>query len=151
MGESIFHFLRWFSVEVSTLTNKWLFVTRSQTKIQKTRPEDTIFAKIVRKEVPAKIVFEDPQAMCFQDINPVAPSHYLIIPKKPIAGIGEATDEDAPILGHLLLVAQQVAKQLGLHETGYRLVINYGRHGQQSIRWLHIHLIGGRQLHWPPG
>jgi histidine triad (HIT) family protein len=112
-------------------------------------PEDSIFSKIVAKTVPADIVYEDERALAFKDKAPVAPTHILIIPKKPIKGIGALVEEDEAIVGHCLVVARKVAEKQGLGE-GYRLVVNEGKHGQQTVPWLHVHLIGGKQLHWPP-
>jgi histidine triad (HIT) family protein len=114
-------------------------------------PQDTIFAKIVAKQIPATIIFEDEKVLCFQDINPAAPHHYLIIPKKPIAGIDQLERVDAELVGHCLVTAKKVAADLGFAETGYRIVTNIGRDGQQSVRWLHFHLMGGRRMTWPPG
>jgi len=112
---------------------------------------DNIFAKIIRKEIPAKIVFEDDHALAFRDTGPKAPVHILIVPKKDIARVSEAKAEDEPVLGHLLTVAAQVARQEGIDDTGYRLVINKGRDAGESVPHLHVHLLGGRPLQWPPG
>lgn len=112
---------------------------------------DNIFAKIVRKEVPATIVYEDDRALAFRDIGPKAPVHILIVPKKDIARVSEAKAEDEPVLGHLLTVAAQIARQEGIDDTGYRLVINKGRDAGESVPHLHVHLLGGRALAWPPG
>lgn len=110
----------------------------------------TIFKRIIDKEIPAKIVFEDELCLAFHDAAPQAPTHVLIIPKKEICNLAAASAEDETLLGHLLLVAKQVANQLGL-ANGYRTVINCGRDGGQSVDHLHVHLLGGRSLHWPPG
>ncbi len=110
----------------------------------------TIFQRIIDKEIPAKIVHEDDQCLAFHDVAPQAPVHVLVIPKKEITNLSAATVEDQALLGHLLLVAKQVAEQLEL-SSGYRIVINCGRDGGQSVDHLHIHLLGGRSLHWPPG
>ncbi|HIK43694.1 MAG TPA: histidine triad nucleotide-binding protein [Leptolyngbyaceae cyanobacterium M65_K2018_010] len=112
---------------------------------------DTIFGKILRREIPAHIVYEDDLCLAFTDINPQAPTHVLLIPKKPIPSLAEVTPEDKELLGHMLLTVKQVAAQLGLTEAGYRLVVNTGRDGGQTVFHLHFHLLGGRQLHWPPG
>ncbi len=112
---------------------------------------DDLFARIIRREVPATIVYEDDRVLAFRDIGPKAPVHILVIPKKDIARISEATTEDEPLLGHLLTVAAQIARQEGIDETGYRLVINKGRDAGESVPHLHIHLLGGRALGWPPG
>lgn len=117
----------------------------------KVEPKDTIFAKIVDGTIPAKKVFEDDTTIAFHDIAPQAPTHILIIPKKPIGGIGDVKQDEEALVGHLMFVATQVAREQGLGDDGYRLVINEGTNGQQSVRWLHIHLLGGRKLTWPPG
>ncbi len=113
--------------------------------------QDTVFGRILRGEVPARIVYEDDQAIAFHDINPQAPVHILVIPRLPLRSVAEAEPEHERLLGHLLLVAAEVARQQGIDRTGYRLVVNHGPHGQQSVFHLHVHVIGGRQLHWPPG
>lgn len=109
----------------------------------------TLFTKIIRRQVDADIVYEDDQCLAFRDINPQAPTHVLIIPKQSIAGIGAATEQDQALLGHLLLAAQKVARQLDCPD--YRLVINNGGQAGQTIFHLHIHLLAGRRLSWPPG
>jgi histidine triad (HIT) family protein len=111
---------------------------------------DTIFGKIIRREIPATIVYEDELALAFQDVNPQAPTHFLVIPKQPIAKLEEATENDQALLGHLLLVAKKVADDAGL-ENGYRVVINNGRDGGQTVFHLHLHVLGDRLLAWPPG
>ncbi|MEM6447658.1 MAG: histidine triad nucleotide-binding protein [Cyanobacteria bacterium P01_D01_bin.123] len=111
---------------------------------------DTIFGKIVRKEIPADIVYEDDLALAFKDITPQAPVHILVIPKKPISQIEMAEAGDRDLLGHLLLTAQKVAKEAGL-DHGYRLVINNGEDAGQTVFHLHVHILGGRALAWPPG
>ncbi len=111
---------------------------------------DTIFGRIIRGEVPAKIVHDDDRCLAFHDVAPQAPVHVLVIPKKPLASLAEATDSDAELLGHLVVVATQLARSLGLGD-GYRLVVNCGRDGGQSVDHLHVHLLGGRHLGWPPG
>jgi histidine triad (HIT) family protein len=112
--------------------------------------EDTIFGKIIRREIPADIVYEDDLALAFRDITPQAPVHVLVIPKKPIPKLADATPEDQALLGHLMLTAKKVADQLGL-DNGYRVVINTGDDGGQTVYHLHLHLLGGRSLQWPPG
>ena len=112
---------------------------------------DNIFAKIIRKEIPAKIVYEDDQALAFRDVSPKAPVHVLIVPKKDLARISEAAAGDEPLLGHLLTVAAEVARQQGIDTTGYRLVINKGAHAGESVPHLHVHSLGGRPMSWPPG
>ena len=111
----------------------------------------TIFQKIIDKEIPADIVYEDDEVLAFRDIQPQAPIHVLIIPRKPIVNISTATAEDSALLGKLMLVAAKIADTLGVTESGYRLVTNINQHGGQSVYHLHIHLLAGRQLHWPPG
>lgn len=112
---------------------------------------ENIFAKIVAKQVPADIVYEDDRALAFRDINPKAPVHILIVPKKDIARISEASAADEPLLGHLLTVAAQIARQEKIDGSGYRLVINKGAHAGESVPHLHVHLLGGRPMGWPPG
>jgi len=120
-------------------------------KAQSAKPGgDTIFGKIIRKEIPATILFEDDQCLAFKDVNPVAPTHFLVIPKKPIDMLSNSTDDDTPLLGHLLSVARKVAAEQSL-DKGYRVVINNGKDGAQSVYHLHIHVVGGRQMAWPPG
>lgn len=109
----------------------------------------TIFGKIIRKEIPATIVFEDDQALAFKDLHPAAPFHVLVIPKKEIVNVGSLTPEDAAIAGHLLWVCQQVAQDAGL--TDFRVVSNSGAGAGQSVFHLHFHVLGGRPLSWPPG
>ena len=111
----------------------------------------TVFEKIIARQVPARIEYEDEQVLAFHDIAPQAPVHVLVIPKKHIARVGEAQEQDQALLGHLLLTAAQVAGKLGLKESGYRLVLNHGPNGGESVPHLHCHILGGRQLHWPPG
>jgi histidine triad (HIT) family protein len=113
-------------------------------------PAKTIFKKIIDREIPAKIAYEDDLCLAFHDISPQAPTHVLVIPKKEIASLAVAGDDDVQLLGHLLRVARDLAKQLGLTD-GYRVVANCGRDGGQSVDHLHLHLLGGRQLGWPPG
>jgi histidine triad (HIT) family protein len=111
---------------------------------------DNIFLKIIRKELPAEIVHEDEHCLAFHDIGPKAPVHVLIIPKKEIRTHDDITPEDRDVLGHLHLVAVQLAKQLGLND-GYRLVINCKERAGQAVPHLHLHLLGGRDMTWPPG
>lgn len=111
---------------------------------------DCIFCRIIRGEAPAKKVYEDELVFVFEDINPQAPTHVLIIPKKHIVGLKEAQAEDAEIIGYLHLVAAQIARQRGV-EDGYRTVFNVGPRAGQSVFHLHLHLLGGRSLRWPPG
>lgn len=111
---------------------------------------DTVFGKIIRREIPAQIVYEDDRALAFKDIAPQAPVHILVVPKEPIPGISQAKPEHEALLGHLLLTAQRVAAEAGLNK-GYRLVINEGEDGGQTVFHLHIHVLGGRAMGWPPG
>jgi len=110
----------------------------------------TLFQKIIDREIPAKIEHEDEHCIVIHDIQPQAPVHLLVIPKKLIPRVGEATAEDQPVLGHLLLTAKTIARKLDL-KNGFRLVINNGPDGCESVPHLHIHLLGQRQLTWPPG
>lgn len=111
----------------------------------------TLFERIVARQIPADIVYEDDQVLAFRDIHPQAPVHVLIVPKRAIPRINEAGDADAALLGHLMLKAAAVARQVGLGESGFRLVINNGRDGGESVPHLHCHILGGRPLEWPPG
>ncbi|MFM7207061.1 MAG: histidine triad nucleotide-binding protein [Planctomycetaceae bacterium] len=111
---------------------------------------DTIFGRIIRGEIPARIVHDDDLCLAFHDVAPQAPVHVLVIPKRPIVSLAEATTDDELLLGHLVVVATQLARTLNLDE-GYRLVVNCGRDGGQSVDHLHVHLLGGRRLGWPPG
>ena len=111
----------------------------------------TLFEKIASKEILAKIVYEDDLVLAFHDIKPQAPTHVLIVPKQAIQRVSEARPEDHKVLGHLLLKAAEVAKQLGLEQTGYRLVFNNGPDAGEAVPHLHCHILGGRKLGWPPG
>ncbi|MBI3417980.1 MAG: histidine triad nucleotide-binding protein [Verrucomicrobia bacterium] len=111
----------------------------------------TLFEKIAAREIKADIVYEDELVLAFRDINPQAPTHVLIVPKKPIPRIDQAATTDQNLLGHLLLKAAEVAAKVGLQASGYRLVINNGRDGGESVPHLHCHILGGRQMTWPPG
>ena len=112
--------------------------------------EKTIFKKIIDGEIPANIVHDDDQCLAFHDVSPQAPTHVLVIPKKEIASLDQLAEEDAPLLGHMWIVIRQVASQLGL-DGGYRVVVNCGADGGQSVDHLHFHILGGRALTWPPG
>ena len=112
--------------------------------------EDTIFGKIARGEMDANIVYEDDQCLAFRDLYPAAPMHILLIPRKPIARLCDAEDEDQALLGHMMLMATKVAELEGLGDK-YRLVVNNGAGAGQSVFHLHMHIIGGRDLSWPPG
>ena len=111
---------------------------------------DTLFKKIIDREIPADIVYEDDNCLAFKDINPVAPIHILIIPKKQIEKVADAEIGDKELLGHLMLVAGNIARDLGV-EDAFRLVVNNGSGAQQTVFHLHIHLIAGREFNWPPG
>ncbi|XP_039271082.2 adenosine 5'-monophosphoramidase HINT1-like [Styela clava] len=112
---------------------------------------DTIFGKIIRKEIPSDILYEDDKCMAFKDVNPQAPTHFLVIPKKAITGLSAAEDTDSALLGHLMTVARNVAVEQNIASSGYRVVVNDGKNGAQSVYHLHLHVLGGRQLGWPPG
>lgn len=111
----------------------------------------TIFQRIIDREIPAQLAHEDEHCVAIHDINPQAPVHVLVIPRRLIPRVGEATAADQAVLGHLLLTAAAVARKLGLADSGYRLVINHGRDGGESVPHLHVHLLGKRPLAWPPG
>lgn len=111
----------------------------------------TIFEKIARREIPAKIVWENDEVLAFHDVNPQAPVHVLVVPKRVIPRIAEATQQDAELLGKLLLASRDVARQLGLGESGFRIVINNGADAGETVPHLHVHVLGKRQLAWPPG
>ena len=111
---------------------------------------DCLFCRILRNEIPAKKIYEDEYTFAFEDINPQAPTHVLIIPKRHVRGLKEATAEDAELIGRCQLAAAEIARQRGI-EDGYRTVLNVGPQAGQSVFHLHVHLLGGRSLHWPPG
>jgi histidine triad (HIT) family protein len=111
----------------------------------------TLFQKIADKEIPSAIVYEDELVVAFRDVKPQAPVHVLIVPRQPIPRITDATAGDQSLLGHLLLKAAEVAGRLGLDKTGFRLVINNGRDGGETVPHLHLHILGGRPMAWPPG
>ena len=112
---------------------------------------ETVFSKIIRREIPADIVYEDDHCLAFRDINPQAPIHILVIPKEPIPDIQATTLEHGELLGHLLFTTRKIAEQEGIADSGYRCVINAGPDGGQEVHHLHLHLLGGRRLRWPPG
>ena len=113
---------------------------------------DCIFCKIAGKEIESKIVYEDDMAVAFRDLSPQAPEHILIIPKKHIESVNELTVEDSALMGHIMTeVLPKLAKELKIADSGYRVVINAGEDGQQTVKHLHVHLIGGRKMTWPPG
>jgi histidine triad (HIT) family protein len=112
--------------------------------------DECLFCRMIRGEIPTKKVYEDEQTFAFEDINPQAPTHVLVVPKKHIRGLKEAAPEEAEIVGHCHLVAARIARERSI-EDGYRTVVNVGPRAGQSVFHLHVHLIGGRNLHWPPG
>ena len=111
---------------------------------------DTIFGKIIRREIPADIVYEDDEALAFRDISPQAPTHILVIPKKPIPRLSDSTESDTELMGHLLMTVKKVADLANL-SNGYRVVINNGNDAGQSVDHLHLHILGDRSMNWPPG
>ncbi|MEW6325378.1 MAG: histidine triad nucleotide-binding protein [Nitrospirota bacterium] len=110
-----------------------------------------IFCRIARKEVPSQLVHEDEQCVVIQDINPQAPTHWLIFPKQHLERLHDLSEAGRPLLGHLLLTARSMAERAGVAQGGYRVVINNGDDGGQTVPHLHLHLLGGRAMHWPPG
>jgi len=113
--------------------------------------QETVFSKILRREIPAQIIFESEKVLAFKDVNPQAPTHIVIIPKKPLRDVLEATVEDATLLGELVLAAADIARAVGIAQDGFRLVINTGAQAGQTVFHLHMHLLAGRALEWPPG
>jgi histidine triad (HIT) family protein len=112
---------------------------------------ETIFSKIIRKEIPATIVYEDDEVLAFRDIAPQAPTHILVIPKEEIPTANDVNEAHEALLGHMMRVATEIAKSEGIAENGYRLVVNCNADGGQAVDHLHIHLLGGRKMSWPPG
>lgn len=112
--------------------------------------EKTVFKRIIDGEIPADVVYEDDRCLAFRDVNPQAPTHVLVIPRKEIASLADAAEEDAELIGHLFVVVRNLAERLGL-TGGYRTVLNCGPDGGQSVDHLHVHLMGGRSMSWPPG
>lgn len=111
----------------------------------------TIFTKIIQKEIPADIIYEDDDILAFRDISPQAPEHILVIPKKEIPTVNDIENTDAELVGKLFLTAKKIAKELGFAEKGYRLVVNCNEDGGQTVDHIHMHILAGRQLSWPPG
>ena len=111
----------------------------------------TLFQKIADREIPADIVYEDDLCLCFRDISPQAPTHLLLVPKKPIPRIALAESTDQALLGHMMTCIGPIAQQVGMDQDGFRVVINNGKNGGEAVPHLHIHLLGGRQMQWPPG
>jgi histidine triad (HIT) family protein len=112
---------------------------------------ETIFSKIINREIPADILFEDDEVLAFSDVSPQAPVHFLVIPKQPIATINDIQPEQAHLVGKMVLTAQKLAKEKGISEKGYRLVMNCNEDGGQTVSHIHMHVLGGRSLSWPPG
>jgi len=143
------------NIPVFNINNKYTFVFYSQptwtglsalTKMAVPEGGNTIFGKIVRREIPSDIVYEDDKCLAFKDINPQAPVHVLVIPKKPISQLSKAEDSDEQLLGHLMIAAKRVAKEMKISESGFRIVINDGSDGGQEVYHLHLHVLGGRNL-----
>ena len=111
---------------------------------------DTLFTKIINREIPAKIIYEDDQVLAFHDIAPQAPIHFLVFHNKPILSLYDLTEEDKPLMGHVLFTAQRLAKELGC-EDGFRVVMNCNEQGGQTVYHIHMHVLGQRQMNWPPG
>ncbi|CAB3407434.1 unnamed protein product [Caenorhabditis bovis] len=140
-------------------SNRLRHCVRAMSEVEKAREaalhkdvqaNDTIFGKIIRKEIPAQILFEDDEVLAFRDVSPQAPTHFLVIPKRRINMLENAEEGDGALLGKLMLTAAKVAKQEKLAD-GYRVVVNNGKDGCQSVFHIHLHVLGGRQLNWPPG
>jgi len=112
---------------------------------------DCLFCRVANGELPTEVVYENDDILAFRDINPQAPTHVLVIPKRHIDSINHATPDDAELLGRMVLAAKDVAAQEGLHDAGYRLVFNINNHGGQTVYHIHLHVLGGRQMTWPPG
>lgn len=112
---------------------------------------DSLFTKIIKREIPAHIEYEDEHVVAFRDISPQAPTHILIVPRKEIATLNDVTHDDAELLGRMVLAARQIARDKGIHENGYRLVMNCNEDGGQTVFHIHMHLLGGRPMAWPPG
>ena len=118
---------------------------------KKVNEEKTIFKKIIDGEIPANIIYQDDLCLAFHDVSPQAPTHILLIPKKEVVNVANLRDEDRELAGHLLLTAGKIARELGIEASGYRIVANCGRDGGQSVDHLHLHILAGRRLKWPPG
>lgn len=112
---------------------------------------DCLFCQMVRREITPDVVYENDDVLAFRDINPQAPTHILVIPKKHIVSLNDLSDDDAPLLGKMYLAAQHIAAEAGIAEAGYRTLVNCGDEGGQSVFHVHLHLLGGRQMTWPPG
>jgi histidine triad (HIT) family protein len=138
------------TVGFSIPANVEVFSVRTTLRETMSQNSETLFSKIIRREIPADIVYEDELALAFRDIHPQAPVHILVIPKQSIPQIADAQPEDQALLGHLLLTVKTIAAREGL-EKGYRVVINSGEEGGQTVYHLHLHILGGRAMKWPPG
>lgn len=114
-------------------------------------PSDCLFCRIVAKEIPARIAYEDPEVVAFYDVAPQAPVHLLLVPRRHLARVSDLQAADAPLMSHLVMTANQLARTLGVAEAGYRLVMNCNAQAGQSVYHLHLHLLGGRPMRWPPG
>jgi len=112
---------------------------------------ETIFSKIIKREIPADILFEDDEVLAFRDVNPQAPVHFLVIPKQPIPTLNDIQSDQAALVGKMVLVAQQLVREQGIAEGGYRLVMNCNKDGGQTVDHIHMHVLGGRAMSWPPG
>lgn len=112
---------------------------------------DCLFCKIISGEIPSSKVYEDEKVYAFKDISPAAPEHVLLVPKKHIASIMDITEDDSDLLGYMMLICRKIAKDSGIDKKGFRIVNNCGEFGQQTVQHLHFHIIGGRQMQWPPG
>lgn len=113
--------------------------------------EDCVFCKIIKGEIPSTKVYEDDKILCFKDINPAAPVHIIMVPKKHISSLNELSDEDQIVIGHIFLTAKKIAKENNISKDGYRIVTNCGEKAGQSVKHIHFHLLGGRSFNWPPG
>ncbi len=113
--------------------------------------EECIFCKIIKKQIPCDMVYEDDKVIAFNDISPEAPVHVIIIPRQHINNVNSLKQEEAELIGHIFMAAKKIVKTLGIDETGYRIVSNSGKQGGQTVKHLHFHLLGGRMLKWPPG
>ncbi|XP_075214995.1 adenosine 5'-monophosphoramidase HINT1-like [Lycorma delicatula] len=142
------------NINCKSYSNILKLIRRMSDEVEKAknvnRFSDTVFGKILRNEIPCKFIYEDDICVAFHDVNPQAPVHFLVIPRKPISSIADTEESDSSILGHIMFTAKKVAEKQGLFK-GYRIVINNGMHGAQSVFHLHLHVLGGRQLRWPPG
>eukprot|EP00754_Rhynchopus_humris_P040533 Rhum_TRINITY_DN23588_c0_g1::Rhum_TRINITY_DN23588_c0_g1_i1::g.178339::m.178339/K02503/HINT1, hinT, hit; histidine triad (HIT) family protein len=148
--------MRRLRILTTTTASKYTGVSHTQKMSAAAAPAvgpegNTIFGKIIRGEIPSAKVYEDEHVLVFNDVNPQAPVHVLIIPKRQIKGVSHAEESDEAILGKLMVTARKVAEKLNVHESGYRLVVNDGKHGCQTVDHIHVHLMAGRQLTWPPG